>query len=89
MNGEETLFLRVGLDSDDFSRCFSFAIHPPDWLPGWVGCSNTIPISPLWGLHTLVFTLNQQLFIMPCTCQNLFNKIDSKSGTLVKILIRF
>jgi hypothetical protein len=45
--GVETLFFRVRIFSDEFSRCLSLAIHPPDWLPGTVGCSNTIPISPL------------------------------------------
>ncbi|CAD5169981.1 unnamed protein product [Musa acuminata subsp. malaccensis] len=29
--------------------------------------SNTSPISPLCGRHTFTFTLNQQLFIIPCT----------------------
>ena len=44
-----------------------FFIHPPDWLPGIVGCSKMIPVSPSSGLHIFVLTLNQQLFINPCS----------------------
>ena len=65
MNGDEILFFMVWLFSVDISRCLSLAIHPPDWFPGNVGCSKTIPISPLCGLHILVLTRNQQLFIIP------------------------
>jgi len=83
MDCVEPLFLRVGNFSSDFSKCFSFTIQPPGWFAGWVGCSNTIPISPLWGFATFVFTLNQQLFIKPYTLLHSENIIQNASLDLL------